>query len=423
VDINDISIALDSALRDLPGNSAEIQEFSCITHSTGGPVVRYWLDKYYGSANLANAPLKHLVMLAPANRGSALGVLGKKKVGRIKAWFNGIEPGQRVLDWLSLGSEGQWELNQKYLSYSYAKAGVYPFVLIGQGIDKAFYDFLNSYLVESGSDGVVRVSGANMNYQFINLVQTDEVLYDKPLTTSLVPSIKSTSRRPNVSPLGVFSAYSHSGNKMGIMRSPGVSKKEQVHPVVREILKCLAVKSAADYKQRGKELQQLTETEQKRIPEGKSALISQYAMLVVNIHDQYGNKFGKDEFEVLLLAGKNYSPKLLPSGFLLDRQLNGSTNNLVYYVDAIKMQEINEKQDGLFGIQILARPTQGFSKYNIGEFRSDGLDIGKVFSPNETTYVDITMKRIVDKSTFKFRNSSQSHENFKDEKPSGSPAN
>eukprot|EP01031_Cornospumella_fuschlensis_P043536 gene43536-53229_t len=43
-------------------------------------------------------------MLAPANFGSALAQLGKGRVGRLKAWFSGVEPGQGVLDWLELGS-------------------------------------------------------------------------------------------------------------------------------------------------------------------------------------------------------------------------------------------------------------------------------------------------------------------------------
>ena len=155
VTLDDIARALNRALRDLPGNDAEIQQFSCITHSTGGPVVRHWVDRYYGARELESCPLKHLVMLAPANHGSALAVLGKERVGRMKSWFSGVEPGQRVLDWLSLGSEGQWILNQNFLSYNSARKSFYPFVLTGQGIDNKFYDFLNSYLVEPGSDGVV----------------------------------------------------------------------------------------------------------------------------------------------------------------------------------------------------------------------------------------------------------------------------
>jgi hypothetical protein len=44
-------------------------------------------------------------------------------------------------------------------------------VLSGQGIDTKFYDFLNSYLVEPGSDGVVRICGANLNYRYLALEQ------------------------------------------------------------------------------------------------------------------------------------------------------------------------------------------------------------------------------------------------------------
>ena len=91
---------MDSALRHMPGNQSRIQEFSCITHSTGGPVVREWVDRFYGARKLRELPLKHLVMLAPANHGSALAVLGKQRLSRMKSWFQGVEPGQKVLDWL-----------------------------------------------------------------------------------------------------------------------------------------------------------------------------------------------------------------------------------------------------------------------------------------------------------------------------------
>ena len=105
VTVDDISRAMDKALRDLPGNTeTKIAPFSCISHSTGGPIVRHWVDKYYGVEGFSELPLKHLVMLAPANHGSALAVLGKARVGRIQSWFQGIEPGQKVLDWLCLGN-------------------------------------------------------------------------------------------------------------------------------------------------------------------------------------------------------------------------------------------------------------------------------------------------------------------------------
>ncbi len=101
-----------------------------------------------------------------------------------------------MLDWLSLGSEGQWTLNQRALTYDSARRGFFPFVLTGQGIDSRFYDFINSYLVEQGSDGVVRVSGANMNCRYVGLAQTRDLVRASPTTYALVPASRTPVRIP-----------------------------------------------------------------------------------------------------------------------------------------------------------------------------------------------------------------------------------
>lgn len=415
VTLDDIVRAFDKALRELPGNSRKIRAFSAITHSTGGPLVRVWQELFYGARKLSDSPLRHLVMLAPANHGSALAALGKKRVGRLKAWFSGVEPGQGVLDWLCLGSEGQWQLNESAFAYKNAKNNFFPFVLTGQGIDTSYYDFLNNYLVEPGSDGVVRVCGANLNYRYLALQQNDEVLRKKPLKTRLLASQSRPLKTSDPVPFGVFSQYSHSGDKMGIMRSP-LASKTKVHPVVSEILKCLCVKNPAAYTRRFDELALLSEQEQAKKPAGKKEPISQYSMLILNVHDQHGKAFNRDEIEVVLLGGPTYSPAHLPKGFLVDRQLNNQTNRLVFFLDAKKMKNI---KDGLFGIRIVARPQNGFAYYNEGEFRSEGLSLEKVFTPNQTTYVDITMNRQIDKNVFRLRSGKQGHENFAKVQPSG----
>ena len=407
VTLDDIARGLNQALRDLPGNGASIQPFSCITHSTGGPVVRHWVNRYFGPDHLAALPLRHLIMLAPANHGSALAVLGKQRVGRIKAWFSGIEPGQRVLDWLALGSSGQWRLNQDFLDYDYSGGRFFPFVLTGQGIDNQFYDFLNSYLVEPGSDGVVRVAGANMNYRFFALQQSDELVRQQPRTCRLVEDKQQPVRIARPVPLGVYAAYSHCGKKMGIMGSIS-SRSAAPQPVVDDILRCLQVKDRPSYQARAQALAALTAVEQA----GKD----RYAMLIFNIHDDQGNRFGRDDFDVFLLAGPSFQPQALPKGFFMDRQLNAVTNSLVYYLNVDKMNEI---KDGLFGIRIIARPASGFSYYFAGEFRSDGVSYADIILPNQTTYVDITLKRQVDKNIFRFDPADQPRGSFKNVKPAG----
>ncbi len=406
VTLDDIASALDRALRELPGNEQGIQPFSCITHSSGGPVVRHWIDRHYGAANLTALPLKHLVMLAPANHGSALAVLGKQRIGRMKALFSGVEPGQRVLDWLSLGSDGQWQLNWNWLKYDSAVHGFFPFVLTGQGIDDKFYDFLNSYLVEPGSDGVVRVAGANLNYCYLRVEQGEEVLRQKPLTLGL-QAIAKPLRCVSSVPIGVYGDYSHSGKKMGSMGSIREPNKRP-QPLVDDVLGCLQVGNESEYAEQAVLLQQLTETQQ--------AGEDRYSMLIFNIHDEQGHSFGPDEYDLLLLAGKRYQPHVLPKGFLQDRQMNARTGNLVFYLNAERMDSI---KDGLFGFRVTARPTTGFSHYCAAEFRSNGISIHNVLAANQTTYVDVTLRRRVDKNTFRFDSASEARHSFKKIKPSG----
>ena len=406
VTMDDICRAMDKALHDLPENGGEnIIPFSCITHSTGGPVVRSWVDRFYGANGLDSCPLKHLVMLAPANHGSTLAALGKARVGRIKSWFQGVEPGQQVLDWLCLGSDGQWRLNERYLDYDYSNNSFFPFVLTGQGIDNRFYDFLNGYLVEKGSDGVVRVAGASMNYRYFSLVQTtDEIIRKSPLTYKLVP--QADVRVSNRVPIGIYKDYSHSGNKMGIMKS--IKADDVDSAVVNDILRCFQVNNFVDYQNRDNDLRQLSDMQQ----EGDTT----YCMLVFNVMDDHGNQIGRDDYDLFLLAGSRYMPQHLPKGFFKDRQMNTKSGRLVYYLNADKMNEI---KDGKFGLRIVARPSSGLSYYCAAEFRSDGVVAQGVMKPNETTYIDIKLHRFVDNNVFRFDPVTDGTKSFKKIKPSG----
>lgn len=414
VTLDDIARAMNNALTDLPGNDQSIQPFSCITHSTGGPVVRHWIDRYFGADGLDSCPLSHLVMLAPANHGSALGKLGKARVGRIKAWFGGVEPGQRVLDWLSLGSDGQWQLNKNYLDYDYTAHGLYPFVLTGQGIDRSFYDFLNSYLVENGSDGVVRVAGASMDYQYVSLKQN--VSAPTPgRDASFLLELNGKLRGSKPVSLGVYSNYSHSGDTMGIMRSAPADGHNQV---VVDILNCLKVSNKDAYDSRSHELKQFTKQQQQMVRQEDNKPIGRYCMLVFNVRDDQGEQIKENDFDLFLLAGNDYRPERLPRGFFIDRQMNSKTGRLVYYLDADKMKNV---ADGKIGFRVVARPDEGFSYYREAEFQSDGTSLEKVIQPNETTYVDIVLHRFVDENVFRFDPAGDGPDNFKRLKPSGNP--
>ncbi|MCK5666866.1 MAG: hypothetical protein KAI17_25440, partial [Thiotrichaceae bacterium] len=213
-------------------------------------------------------------------------------------------------------------------------------------------------------------------------------------------------KKPNKAPLGIYKSYSHSGKKMGILRSAKADDANSV--IINDILKCFLVDNKESYKIRENELRQLSESEQ--------AGDATYCMLVIRVRDEEGNQIGQDDYDLYLLAGNAYKPESLPTGFFMDRQMNAKSGCLVYYLNAEKMSEI---KDGKFGLRVVARPTSGFSYYCAAEYRSDGIAAQSILASNETTYLDIILHRFVDKNVFRFDSATDGAKNFKHIKPSG----
>jgi len=407
VTVDDIARAFEQARKDQLGKDTN---FSCITHSTGGPVIRAWVKKYYGDKRkLDRLPLRHLIMLAPANHGSSLAQLGKARVGRMKAWWAGVEPGQGVLNWLELGSDGQRDLNLAWMNYKSAELGFYPIVITGETIDKKLYDYLNSYTAEKGSDGVVRVAAANLNYRHIvlsqNTMQSPFTVKDNGDTFEVYP-LELRKTDPVVSQpcaLEVIPKASHSGEKMGIMRSVKAANLSNP-PVVEAILDSLEVSDADEYTILSKEMELRT---------GETQSGNKYAMVVVRVIDDQGNQV--KDYDLYLLAGNQYNPGILPKGFFVDKQKNRINNNhLTYYLNATRMLKI---KDGKLGFRVIARPSEGFSYYTPGEFHSDDIPLENLIKENETLLLDIVLKRHVDINTFRLSPATDPREDFKDDEP------
>ena len=80
-----------------------------VVHSTGGLVIRDWLTTYAPG----EAPVRRLLMLAPANFGSPIAHKGRAFYGRIIKGFNSEKPfqtGARLLRGLELASPYAWDL-------------------------------------------------------------------------------------------------------------------------------------------------------------------------------------------------------------------------------------------------------------------------------------------------------------------------
>ena len=86
--LDDIARAFDQAIRDTIADKLKKrgERFACITPPPAGrSFASGWI--YAHRARLDRCPLSHLVMLAPANHGSALAQLGKGRLSRMKFFF------------------------------------------------------------------------------------------------------------------------------------------------------------------------------------------------------------------------------------------------------------------------------------------------------------------------------------------------
>jgi hypothetical protein len=419
VRLDDVSRAMQAAvLQQIPQGT----RFVCITHSTGGPVVRNWWHLFYQDQPNASCPVSHLIMLAPANHGSALAQLGKTRISRVKSWFDGVEPGQRILDWLELGSDESWKLNTDWIfngEKHISEKEIFPFVLIGQDIDRKLYDHINSYTGELGSDGVVRVASANLNDHYIHLKQekpqqSGNGLSAQKLDLVMIKEAPRTAMR-------IVSRKSHSNETMGIMRSiPAETGDPKGAETVNAIFDCIHVTNPSQYSALCDRFSNETEQVQKdslieiekRLLKSTVYFHDRYSMVIFRIKDSEG--FPITNFD-LILTGPGDDPDMLPSGFFADRQcnkLNGNTITYFFNYDVMTgapavVKDGEELRKALPGIDLLGliiqpRPEEGFVRYLPCRINASKELFVSAIRPNATTLIDIELQRVVSTEIFRF---------------------
>ncbi|MFQ5765002.1 MAG: esterase/lipase family protein [Rhodospirillales bacterium] len=171
VKIEDVTHRMEAVVRDLLAAGKLSDPFDLIVHSTGGLVARHWIARYYVEQK-RGCPVRRLIMLAPANFGSRLATTGKSMLGRVfKGAKNFFQTGTEMLNALELASPFQWDLSQRDLfvpddvataraAYGTRRGQVMPFVIVGS---HPYPSGVRRLVNENGSDGTVRVSGANLN--------------------------------------------------------------------------------------------------------------------------------------------------------------------------------------------------------------------------------------------------------------------
>lgn len=417
ITIPDLARAFQAALeRELGPALKDSGHIVCITHSTGAPVVRAWLQHFYIGAGKRRLPLSHLIMLAPANFGAALVRVGFSNPSRLKLWFDGVEAGSGILDWLELGSAPSLELNLDWLRQGPGHVGAqgfFPFVLTGQSHDPGLYDFLNSYTAETGSDGVLRVASANMNYTHLVLEQVAPAPDKKAATGFSAPllRVKEAAVSPAV-PMAVVPGVCHSDLRMGILRS--IPANARPNATVDAILQCLRVKTRKDYAALYDRFRvQTAEVQERERVEDRSriglfdhqAIVDPCCMLIFRLRDDQGNALRN--FDVIL-TGRDDDPNGLPPGFFIDRQRNHlDPGTITYYLNAERMlggppvvyrgRRLREFLPGCgaLGLRVIPYPQQGFVHYLPATLPASAENLTQFIKPNQTTIVDIVLRRVV----------------------------
>lgn len=434
VTVADIARAFDTAIARVLAEAGRNRRFACITHSTGGPVVREWLDRYHVQrGTLAACPMSHLVMLAPANFGSALAQLGKSRLGAIKAWFNGVEPGQGVLDWLELASPESLALNLRWI-HDYPKLRlteganpVFPFVLSGDAIDRKLYDHINAYTGETGGDGVVRLAAANLDCNHLVLaqgaLQPGEAL--PAAKKRLRELVKVSHAKSAPCAFKIVPGVSHSGSDMGILGS--VRNDGKPHPTVDSVLRCLGVKTGADYAALRQafaaentvhqQLSRRMEVEKIPVLPDRRYFHDPHAMVIFRLLDDTGSRV--PDMNLLLTAGPNADPNQLPENFLTDRQGNRrAPGNLTFFLNHAALTGCDEIRDAdnkvrrpdltprpPYGLRLQPRDTEKWVEHWPAELGAGLADLLDVLTPNQTTIIDLRLTRVVREGVFRFTRS------------------
>lgn len=447
VTLADIARAFEHAIANVLAEAGRNRRFVCITHSTGGPVVREWLDRFHVQRGTLDAcAMSHLIMLAPANFGSALAQLGKSRLGAIKAWFNGVEPGQGALDWLELASPESLALNLRWIN-DYPKLKlteganpVFPFVLTGDAIDRKLYDHINSYTGETGGDGVVRLAAANLDCSHVVLAQP-ALAAGEPLPAArkrLRELVKVSQAKSAPCAFKIVPGVSHSGTDMGILAS--VRNDDRPHATVDAVLRCLAVKDGAGYTA----LRQAfaAENAQHQRPENRIEIEKvpvlpdrryfhdPHAMVIFRLLDDTGSRV--PDMNLLLTGGPAADPNQLPENFLTDRQGNRrAAGNLTFFLNHAALTGCPEIRDGEgkvrraelisrrpYRLRLQPRDAEKWVEHWAAELGASLPDLLDVLVPNQTTIIDLRLTRVVREGVFRFTRNLAARD-FRNDLPGG----
>ena len=382
-----------------------------IVHSTGGLVIRDWLQRNYGPKN---APIKHLVMLAPANFGSPLAHKGRSLAGRIWKGFvvkrprgAAFETGTHILKGLELASPYTWDLAERDRfgdgGNMYRPGNVLCTVLVGQDANSVS----NAIANEDGWDGTVRVATANMDCARIRAV----IPADPNSTDAVV--VHETEMSSGLTAFGVLDRHDHGSIKLAQIEGRSLAYVERTQrngSLFSDIITSLTVTDQeferwrAALSERNREL--LERATLTRNPEKHG-----YQNTVIRVRDQYG--VGVEDFLVEFFEKVDdktrFSRRLHRAAFRSVHAYSDDPSYRSFYIDCTSLFRNIDKTSEFLGISIGAHPEMdggalvGYTPHGQrgqSGFRIRHDELRHFFAPNRTLLLTLQLTRQQSETVF-----------------------
>lgn len=434
IGIDDIARAFDNALK-TDFKHLYDRTFHVIIHSTGALVMRTWIQKFSGS----HQPIRNLIYLAGANLGSGWAHIGRGQLSRWYRHFNsGDEPGVRVLNALELGSSETIDMQLSIISEGdpISQYGVREYVIIGTQAKTSAFLIPIKYAKEDGSDGTIRVSASNLNYNYVRYVankqgrEVDARQVIADMRTETLPShadyyhvdqnassIAGVDRA--VVPLAIPWGTAHSGGDVGVVA--GSRNRKYIEPLLRTALgvrtRTQWESSVADFDAVTRQAYKLAGEPSRDITgfwKGRWHRKGQYeahSQIIIRLRDQDGRPV--DHYDIDFGRGPDAQNPTSISDLLQDKHRNGVSPNIItfylrtgrwdgktpYDEEGNYLTRLTEIDQALLSITATEPQT---SDIQYVPFRKE-LNTKSLISfirPHETTIVDIEMQRIPSGNVF-----------------------
>ena len=401
VRFDDVAEAMDVAWRrhGLPRRKGGVD---ALVHSTGGLVIRDWLQRHYTPGR---APVKHLVMLAPANFGSHLAHKGRSFIGRVYKGFvakkpegRAFETGTHILRGLELASPCTWQLAERDRfgrgGTMYQPGNVLCTVLVG---NRGFRG-ISSIANEDGSDGTVRASTANMS-----CVRISAAFPPGPNGGGAGQGVEyELEESRGATAFGVVEGHNHGTITLSHRRRP-IGEAGRDTPDGDLLAKIATVTDDG------------FEAWRRELEAGNRALLPPAPRRVVHVRDQYGVgvddhllEFYEEDHDHQDLVARMFHE----SAIRKVHKYSGDASYRSVYVDCTRLARTIDKVHEALSLSITAYPELdartpvGFTTLGsggIGGVRIPRGHIARFFAPHRTALVTLQLTRQQSERTFRFR--------------------